>query len=352
MKNNLKISVVVPVFNGEAYIARCIKSVLEQTYHNWELIVVDDGSRDASAQIVQKFVEEDVRIRLIRQKNRGVSSARNRGIEETAGELLMFLDADDWFEKTAFETVIQYWDDSIQMLLFDYFDVPDNGRKQYRRHFKEDVIVFGTDEEYRVDYLTLVMSGYYTTKRGTRTLIDAPWGKVWKMDLIKRNGLSFPEDVFACEDQIFCVNVSTKIEKARYLSIPIYNYYINSNSVSQMMHKENGERLIVNMINCNRHLKKIFETKEQKIYKSAYYKYIFCGVKIILWWLAEESDKEKKALGRDYCYRQAKQVSMHICNKYGIVDRILLLLCEKRCFWLMDAVVGVRKRIKGLLHIR
>ena len=157
----LKISVVLPVYNGEKYIIRSVESVQAQSYYNWELIVVDDGSADSTPRIVQDFVKTDARIRLIRQKNQGVSAARNRGIKEASGELLMFLDADDWFEKTALETVIRNWDDSMQMLLFDYYDVPANGKRQYRKHFKENKITFGTDGGYSMDKLILTMSGFY-----------------------------------------------------------------------------------------------------------------------------------------------------------------------------------------------
>ena len=82
MKRRLKISVVLPVYNGERYIAESIKSVQAQTYDQWELIVVDDGSQDATAQIVQKYEESYQRIFLVSQKNQGVSVERNRGIED------------------------------------------------------------------------------------------------------------------------------------------------------------------------------------------------------------------------------------------------------------------------------
>ena len=96
--SELKISVVVPVYNCEKYIERAIESVIKQTYDNWELIIVNDGSKDSSLQIAQKFAGKDARIKVIDRENRGVSVARNIGIDEASGDLLMFLDADDWWE--------------------------------------------------------------------------------------------------------------------------------------------------------------------------------------------------------------------------------------------------------------
>lgn len=105
-----KISVVLPVYNGELYIARSIRSVQKQTCDNWELLVVNDGSQDNTERIVQDFVGRDARIRLITQENQGVSVARNRGIDEMSGDLLMFLDADDWLEKDTFQQVVEHWE--------------------------------------------------------------------------------------------------------------------------------------------------------------------------------------------------------------------------------------------------
>lgn len=345
----LKISVVLPVYNGEKYIIRSVESVQAQSYYNWELIVVDDGSADSTPRIVQDFVKTDARIRLIRQKNQGVSAARNRGIKEASGELLMFLDADDWFEKTALETVIRNWDDSMQMLLFDYYDVPANGKRQYRKHFKENKITFGTDGGYSMDKLILTMSGFY---QESKSVISGPWGKAWKTSLIKNSCLAFPEDVFYREDQIFCINASMEMEKVLYLSVPVYNYYINTGSVTHATYCEDGERLISNITDCNHYIRKFFASRKTALYENAYYKYVFDGVKVILWWLAEEEEKDRKKQGRDYCYTQAKQVSAHVCETYSMVDKVLLRLCEKQCFRLIDIVVGTRKKIKRLLHIR
>ena len=350
MKRRLKISVVLPVYNGERYIAESIKSVQAQTYDQWELIVVDDGSQDATARIVQKYVESDQRIFLVSQKNQGVSVARNRGIEEITGELLMFLDADDWFERTAFEKVIHHWDDSVQMLLFDYYDVPGKGNKQYRKHFKEDRIVFGLDEGHSMDELILTISGYYPTyKMG---ILSAPWGKVWKRDLIQKKELKFPENIFAKEDQIFDINVCCEIEKALYVSEAIYNYRMNIASVTYEMYQKSGERLISNTIACNRYIRYAFNQKNSTLYEKAYVKYVYEGVKVILWWLAEEQSKDKKMLGRTYCYEQAKRVRAHLCQDYSIADKTLLLFCEKKVFWMVEGVVRLRRRGKRLLQLR
>lgn len=98
------VSIVIPLYNKQQYVRTAIESVLRQTWQNFEVVVIDDGSKDASADIVATY--NDPRIRLIRQENRGVSRTRNRGIEEAHGELICFLDADDWYDKNFLATIV------------------------------------------------------------------------------------------------------------------------------------------------------------------------------------------------------------------------------------------------------
>ena len=105
----MKISVIVPVYNAEKYLEKCIESVLAQTYPNWELILVDDGSKDGSADIVDGYAARDTRIMAIHQENAGPGMARNKGIRVAHGEYIVFLDSDDvikpdYFEKLSHET--------------------------------------------------------------------------------------------------------------------------------------------------------------------------------------------------------------------------------------------------------
>ena len=92
------ISIIVPIYNAEEYLERCIESIKKQTYQKWELILVDDGSTDCSLQLCEKIALKDTRIRVIHIENLGVSMARNRGIEEAKGEYISFIDADDWVD--------------------------------------------------------------------------------------------------------------------------------------------------------------------------------------------------------------------------------------------------------------
>ena len=98
MYNSQKITFIVPVYNVEKYIYRCVQSILKQSYSNIEVILVDDGSTDASGEIIDEMASEDVRIKVIHQKNSGVSTARNSGLMTASGEYILFIDGDDYIE--------------------------------------------------------------------------------------------------------------------------------------------------------------------------------------------------------------------------------------------------------------
>ena len=102
----LLVSVIMPAYNTEEYIEKAIQSVLEQTFSNWELLVIDDGSPDNLAEIVKKYENRDSRTRLIQQVNQGVSVARNLGIEEAQGKYISFLDSDDYYLATFLEKLV------------------------------------------------------------------------------------------------------------------------------------------------------------------------------------------------------------------------------------------------------
>ena len=113
MSKNLKVSVVMPTYNNENDVGQAIESVIEQTYSNWELIIVNDGSSDNTYNICQKYAQKDKRIKVYTQCNKGPSVARNNALKKASGDLLMFVDADDTLVKNALSILIPYFDDSL-----------------------------------------------------------------------------------------------------------------------------------------------------------------------------------------------------------------------------------------------
>ena len=179
-----KISVIVPVYNGEEYIERCINSVLNQTYKNIEVIVINDGSQDDTMTVLSKY-KNVPNVVIVEKENEGVSKARNIGIERATGTYIYFLDADDWIEPATFEVAIREIKD------YDFL------------RFGHNVIVDGIviRKENCDDVLAGVDLVYESNKEILKYLLSNQteghlWNYLLKVDIIKNNHLNFKEDVF------------------------------------------------------------------------------------------------------------------------------------------------------------
>jgi len=182
------ISIIVPIYNSAKYLAQCIDSIICQSYTDWELILVDDGSKDQSGRICDEYAKQDHRITVIHQPNKGVSSARNVGIAIAKGEYLCFVDADDWLEPSF---LIEFQFDRIGAdfyiggYIFNTYGTPFSYKKY------EDIYCSGSleisNEFFRQD---LKANGY-------------PWGKLYKSSIIHKNDLQFNEKLSINEDHLF-----------------------------------------------------------------------------------------------------------------------------------------------------
>lgn len=183
-----EISIIVPVYNTERFVSKCIESILGQTFEDFELILIDDGSTDQSGDICDKYATKDSRVKVIHQKNTGVSAARNRGLDVAQGNYLYFVDSDDYLESNALEIIYPYFFDSdIDMVCFGF---------QYR------------DENYN-----LIRLNEYTQKvlireelieeffKSPNRLNGSCWNKIFRKEKI--SALRFDETVSYSEDWIF-----------------------------------------------------------------------------------------------------------------------------------------------------
>ena len=140
MKNqNPLVSIIIPVYNMEAYLDNCLNSILEQTYLNWELILIDDGSKDKSKNICENWAKKDKRILFFSQDNHGVSYSRNRGIRESRGKYIIFIDADDIVFNQYIEVLINAFNKyNIDLSIISYFSFQDEKESQYYTLLNKD----------------------------------------------------------------------------------------------------------------------------------------------------------------------------------------------------------------------
>lgn len=206
-----KISIVVPVYNAEKTLDRCVQSLLSQVYSHIEILLVNDGSRDGSLEICRRYAREDERIRVIDKPNGGVSSARNAGLDAATGDFVMFCDSDDWADP-----------DWCSCLYANY--VP--GDLTVCEIRREDV----PKEEHPVTGEVLERTRYLHRKM----LMCPPYNKIFSRDVIQTAHLRFEKKLSLGEDFVFCLNYLCALDgSVRYVYKELYNYDTsNENSLS------------------------------------------------------------------------------------------------------------------------
>lgn len=215
-----KISVIVPVYNGAAWIEECVKSVQAQTWKNWEMLILDDNSSDGTDRIAQKMAEEDSRIRFAERRKKGVSSARNQGMEETDGEFLTFVDADDKLDKRMFEVLADCLEqENSDMAVCDYYrwNGTENGICD-RSGKKTEEKAETASGRITVDRDRYV--GNYLLHGNTRC-----WSILYKREAV--GSVRFREDLTIGEDMMFLVDLMPGLKRITVTDYRGYFYRIN-----------------------------------------------------------------------------------------------------------------------------
>lgn len=212
---NPQISVIVPVYNVEKYLSRCIDSILSQTFTDFELLLIDDGSADSSGKICDEFAMKDERIRVFHKENGGVASARQLGVDEAKGVYSIHADGDDWVEPNMLERMyLKIIETGADMVITDYFSDKDETSCQYIQQRISKTV--------SADILNEILVG---------SLIGSLWNKLIRHSIYRDYKIRFVPNIDFCEDvltltQLFILNI-----KVAYLHEAFYhycNYNINS----------------------------------------------------------------------------------------------------------------------------
>ena len=188
-----RVSVIVPVYNAKDYIIRCIDSILEQTFKDIELILIDDGSTDGSELICDRYKSNNT-VKVIHQENRGVSSARNRGLEVATGTYVAFVDSDDYLEKNMLQQMLGGLASS-DLVMCGYY----KENKRYQGVTERKIVN-------KVDAMMNVMQN-----DGFKGFL---WNKLFKRSIIEKNKLMFSDNIHMCEDLLYCakyINVCNSV---------------------------------------------------------------------------------------------------------------------------------------------
>ncbi len=218
---NPKISVIIPVYNSELYISECIESLINQSLKECEFIFVNDGSIDKSSQIIEKYLKQDSRIKLINQENKGISIARNTGLDIATGEYIGFMDNDDFVKHDMYETL---YNQAIKEDLDIVISKTILGRDG--KYIIKDTI-FPIDKTYSQDF---IQSKVITSLLKSDDLF-AVWNKIYKKKVIDENNIYFPNDRIIEEDNMFNLQAFNVASKVKFLDYS--GYYFRENVISE-----------------------------------------------------------------------------------------------------------------------
>lgn len=224
-----QISIIVPVYKVEQYLDRCVNSILSQTFTDFELILVDDGSPDRCPQMCDEWAKKDARIRVIHKENGGLSSARNAGLAIMQGKYVNFVDSDDWIEK-----------DSLEYLLYliNKYNADFSFAEMIRVENENQYHGVSTEKEEILSQKEFLLRFF---KVNTQVNVQYAWAKLYKAELFEK--VRYYEGITA-EDVPAMFEVAILCEKIVYGSKIVYDYFINPNSITQSAFSEKNFDLL------------------------------------------------------------------------------------------------------------
>lgn len=247
------LSVIIPVYNLENYIEECVRSVCNQTYKHLEIIIVDDGSADGSLDICQRLAKEDERIIVVTQKNAGVTMARNKGLSLASGELVTFVDGDDYIEPEMYSCMIEHAKDN-DLIVCGFFHHVSSARMQESYDGFEGR--YHTQEQLQKVWGKML---YDFEKRKGTEITPNLWNKIFRRDLAKSIMEKINPDIFYGEDAVFVYQYILRCRSLYFLKVPFYHYRYREESVC---HSKN-ERMLENINRLYLELKSAFEQHEE-----------------------------------------------------------------------------------------
>lgn len=214
------VSVIVPVYKAEKYLSKCIDSILSQTYKEFELILIDDGSPDGCGKICDNYAKRDSRIKVIHKENGGVSSARNAGIKESIGKYICFVDSDDMLIPEFLDECLKSFEDlGVNLAVCGYSIRDVKGQVNNITYSNKSAEVLNRNGS----IMNLL----------EKVLIAAPWGKLYRADIIKDNDIVFPIELSCGEDLIFNFRYCDFAKEIAMINKPLY-FYNTENEASLM----------------------------------------------------------------------------------------------------------------------
>lgn len=213
-----KVTIIIPAYNAEETVGRCVDSVLRQTYKNIEVLIVNDGSTDRTRECCEMYKSKDTRIHIYNQENQGVSGARNLGIEKASGKYIQFVDCDDYIEENMVEKLVEKMNKSEAVGLVSCGCVED------KEGIQKSISILSQEELSQIETLRAMLE-----PDSIRGFLP---NKLFMRDVIEKYRLRMRENIHVCEDLLFCLEYAAHISQSAFVTEDLYHYVYRNDSVT------------------------------------------------------------------------------------------------------------------------
>lgn len=244
--NTKKLTVIVPVYNCEKRLKQCLDSICNQTYKNFDIVCIDDGSKDNSKKICEEYAINDKRITVLNHENHGVSFTRNRGIDYAKSEYVTFCDVDDFLELNAYEKAMSVLNETdVDLLCFSFRTIYKDHTTETKPNYPLRKVLNG---DYILNEIIVPMFGFREEVNPKNLDIMFPcWNKIFKKSVIQNNDVAFNTERITGEDWQFCLDYLLNAKSIYFLNETLYNYYhCESNTLSNSQFIKNIFEITVN----------------------------------------------------------------------------------------------------------
>ena len=322
------ISVIIPIYKeNNNYLKECIESVCKQSYKNLEIILVNDGMTEENYNLCSQYKENDTRIKIIGETNEGVSSARNKGIDEAKGKWITFVDSDDYIDLNFCEKMLKI------------------GRKE-----NSSCVICGYKRVYnnKEEIIQKEKSFCFDGNEFLKKILNVQEGmgfspmKLWKAQLIKKNKIYFDKELKSAEDALFCMKMSKFTEKNYFLNEPLYYYRFNTQSAVRKFNYDYANKYLCAMQKAEEYIMQ--ENSEEKLL----YNYIAYHVLLIVVNYCYHPENEEKGIQslKKICeipeFKMSIQKSTY--SGFSITRKITLFTLKYKLYILTGLIAKIRQR--------
>ena len=346
-----KISIIVPVYNVEKYLERCVDSLRRQTIQDIEIILVDDSSTDSSLELCNRMAAEDSRIKVIHKVNEGAGMARNAAFAVASGKYVGFVDSDDYVEPDMFETLYnkaeEHGSDLVMsgVLFVDGNTFSEKGERVLKTYFDRDTH-FETKDELKI--LRMGIVGAAPDDPDDSKYGMSIWKNLFRRDVITQNGITFKsEREMLSEDALFMIDFISCISKATGIADAFYNYCRNGESISKSYKKDKFEKSLVFVSEVEKRFKTDISPEDYQIYIYRFWQAmcrVICSQEIMHATDTGISYTDLRKRLKDVCTHDltVKVLKAYPIGKLPVKQRVFAYGMKYRLYFLLKVLVELR----------